>query len=609
MTTTQKDDEPRSSDSVDVGYEVAARTAVVAGIFCAIVCALLLADYDRRRGEDPLQSEAFLLLKAELAQRPDDEGLKAATRALDLELREEYFRQRRFAEVGTWLLLGGIVVFLASVKSATTLRRKLPSPEPQAARTDAESSAMRVARWSVGVLFILFLVSVAALNWTFRSDLPSVVTVDVPEPGGVDPDVPKPDEVIPDLPGPGPAAASAGDADYPTDEEIARNWHRFRGPGGLGVSAYENVPTSWDGESGEGIVWKTPVPLEGLSSPVVWADRVFLTGGDETQLEVYCFDTADGKLLWQKPIPATASEDLDPEYTGLAAPTVTTDGSLVFAMFGTGDVAALDFSGELIWTRALGIPDNGYGHAASPILYRNLLLIQFDQGGLAKDEKSKLLALDKLTGETVYEVPRPVPNSWATPCLAVVDGKEQLIAGADPWIIAYHPADGSEIWRANCPTGDYGPSPVLVDGVVHTGNEYGVWSAIRADGEGDVTETHIPWTAEDGLPDMCSPLVTSDFLLLLATWGALTCYDSKTGDFLWEMDFDATFTSSPGWAAGRVYLFADEGNGWTIEPSREEDSVKVVAETNLGEECVTSPAFQDGRFYIRGKEHLFCIGR
>lgn len=601
MTTSKNNHEQRSSDSADLGYALAVRTAVVAGIFSAVVCVLLLADYDRRRVEDPLQSEAFMLLKAELAQRPDDEGLKAATRALDLELREEYFRQRRFAERGAWLLLGGVVVLLASVKAASTLRRKLPAPQPQAARGDTETSTMRIARWSVGVLLIVLLGTVAVLNLGFRTELASPPDPDVPEPSLPKADAPKP--------APTPTPASAGDADYPTDEEISQNWHRFRGPGGLGISAYDNVPTAWDATSDEGIVWKTPVPLEGLNSPVVWNDRVFLTGGDESRLEVYCFNTGDGKLLWQKQVPGTASEEFDPEYTGFAAPTVATDGRSVFAMFGSGDVAAFDFSGEPIWTRSLGEPDNSYGHGASPILYRNLLLIQFDQGGQAKDGKSKLLALDKLTGKTVYEVPRPVPNSWATPCLAVVEGQEQLITGADPWIIAYNPTDGSEIWRANCPSGDFGPSPVVVDGVVQTGNEYGIWWAIRADGKGDVTETHIPWTAEDGLPDMCSPLVTSDYLFLLATWGALTCYDSKTGDLLWEMDFDASFTSSPSWAAGRVYLFADEGNGWTIEPSREEESVKVVAETNLGEECVTSPAFQEGRLYIRGKEHLFCIGQ
>jgi outer membrane protein assembly factor BamB len=143
--------------------------------------------------------------------------------------------------------------------------------------------------------------------------------------------------------------------------------------------------------------------------------------------------------------------------------------------------------------------------------------------------------------------------------------------------------------------------------VVYAGNEYCVLSAIRADGKGDVTETHISWVGEDGLPDTCSPLVTPDYLFLLASWGALTCYDSQEGNLLWEMDFDAGFASSPSWVGGRVYLFGDKGKGWIIEPGAENG--RIVGQTELGEECVTSPAFQDGRIYIRGRQHLFCIGR
>jgi len=604
-----------SARARDVGYLVAVETAIVAGVFAAAVSAMLLADYGRRQAKDPLESDQFKALKAELAQRPGDDQLKRQIRTLDLRLREEYFRGRRFAERGTWLLLGGIVVFLIAAKSASALRRKLPTPGVEQVPKDTETPTMRIARWSVGVLLLVLLGTGVALKLSFRTELASL---------------PQPDELKPEAGSRQQAAGSRQSADHQTsnikhqssiidsgaasDEEIRKSWNRFRGPGGLGISAYENVPTAWNASTGEGILWKTPVPLAGFNSPVVWGQRVFLSGGSEDRLQVYCFDTGDGKLLWQKNVPSTALAQIDPdriEYAGFAAPTTTTDGSHVFAMFATGDVAAFDFSGELVWARSLGMPDNGYGHASSPIVYRNLLLIQFDQGGQAKEGKSRLLALDGLTGKTVYEVPRPVPNSWPTPVVMSHAGRDQLITGADPWVIAYNPADGSETWRADCLSGDCGPSPVFVDGVVHVGNEYSVWSAIRADGEGDVSGTpHILWTAEDGLPDMCSPLVTSEYLFLLATWGALTCYDSKTGELLWEKDFDgASFTSSPGWAAGRVYLIGDEGKGWVLQPSREKENVKLIAETALGEECVTSPAFQEGRIYLRGKEHLFCIGK
>jgi outer membrane protein assembly factor BamB len=224
---------------------------------------------------------------------------------------------------------------------------------------------------------------------------------------------------------------------------------------------------------------------------------------------------------------------------------------------------------------------------------------------------SKLLALDGQTGAVAYEVARPVAASWTSPCVITVKGGVQLITCADPLVIAYDPADGSEIWRADCITGEAGPSPVESNGVVHVGNEYCIWSAIRADGKGDVTESHVLWNAEDGLPDTCSPLVTSDYLFLCSYY--LYCYDVKTGELLWdtydieEAQFETGFVSSPSWVAGRVYLFEEDGKGWILEPTRE--TAKVIAKNPLGEECLTSPAFQDGRMYIRGKEHLFCIGQ
>ena len=295
----------------------------------------------------------------------------------------------------------------------------------------------------------------------------------------------------------------------------------------------------------------------------------------------------------------------------------TTDGRRVFAVFANGDVAAFDFQGKPAWARSLGIPENSYGHASSPAMFENRLLVQLDQAS-KKDRKSVFLALSAVDGKTLWRVGRDVPNSWTSPIVIRHAGRDQIITAADPWVIAYNPADGAELWRASVLRGDCGPSPIFAGGLVHVGNEYCYWSAIRPDGDGDVTETHIAWNAEDGLPDTCSPLATDKYVFLLATYGTLTCYDAKKGELLWEQDFDARFISSPGLSGNRVYLFGEveeedeEGNelttctAWIIEPGRE--GCKIVGTCELDEGCVTSPAFQDGRIYIRGKKHLFCIG-
>jgi outer membrane protein assembly factor BamB len=302
---------------------------------------------------------------------------------------------------------------------------------------------------------------------------------------------------------------------------------------------------------------------------------------------------------------------------------VATDGRFVFAVFADGELAAFNVDGQPVWRKSLGIPENGYGHASSLTTYRDFVLVQMDQATVKK-AKSKLYAFHVATGQKAWEVPRPVGVSWTSPIVISHDGRDQLITCADPWLIAYNPADGKDLWRAKCGFGEAGPSPVFRAGTVYAGNAYSQLSAVAANGSGDVTETHIAWSGEDGLSESASPLATDEYVLL-AESGTLTCYDAKDGTVLWEeyevFDY-AVFTSSPSLVGNRVYVFGEldkedeedeEGNpvtyckSWVVEPGRE--GCKVVAEGQLDEGCVSSPAFQDGRIYIRGKNHLFCIGQ
>ena len=575
------------------GRRAAIQCGWVAGVFSAVVCLVLVFDYGGRLAEDPLNAAEFLELQERVAADPANEGLREELRTRDQLLRQDYFRRREFAQRGTWLLLGGLVVMAVSMKTATTLNRKLPMPVARTGSADTESRMTEAARRAVAGLALVAVGTAIGLSVTLRSGIPAPVVPNVERP------------LAPD---------------YPTDEEIALQWPRFRGPGGLGISAYDNIPTTWDAESGENILWKTPVPLEGNNSPVVWGDRVFLCGADEEHRQVFCFDADSGELLWEKELPGTPASTAEvPDVmvdTGLAAPTMVADGRRAYAMFANGDVGAFDFSGKLVWSKSLGMPKNVYGHGASLAMYRDRLLIQFDQGE-RKEALSALLALNGATGETVWSIPRKVPNSWPTPIVIDSVGRHQIITGADPWVIAYDASDGSEIWRAKCLQADVGPSPVYADGIVYTVNEYPQLSAIEADGSGDVTETHVLWIGEDGLPDCASPLATGKYTILVDAYGYVTCYDAKTGDLLWEYELeDASIVSSPSLVGNQMYVFAEEGQSWVIDIEAEEPAgdtedakqFRTVATGNLGEECVTSPAFQDGRIYIRGREHLFCIG-
>jgi outer membrane protein assembly factor BamB len=584
-------------------YRLSILTAAIAGAFSLVVCALLFYDYSRRSQSDPLEVETYQALKSALAKQPDNDDLKSQIRSLDLRLRREYFRQRAFAVVGAILLLGGAAIFLVSSKTAATIRRELPHPQPFATPPDVESHWTRIGRWSVAVLALALAVLAVVLSYSMRLDIPRIsedsetASASSKDRGSAMEKAPHP-------------TASISAETPPTDEEYAKAWPSFRGPGGGGTSAYTNIPTEWDASAGKNIRWKTPVPLPGNNSPIVWKDRVFLTGANKERREVYCFDTSSGKLLWQKEVPGTPqSTSKTPkvdEGTGYAASTAATDGRRVFAIFANGDLAAFDFKGNLAWSKSLGIPENAYGHASSLVTYKNLLVVQFDQGTSEKASKSKLLAFDSATGNPVWQTARPVKNSWPSPIVIRAADRDQIVTASDPLVISYDPKDGKEIWRAKCLVTDTAPSPVFAAGKVFVVQDSAALSAIRPDGQGDVTKTHIVWKAEDGLPDICSPLANDEFVFLLATFGTITCYDTEKGNQLWTEDFNDDCISSPSMAGKLMYVFAKNGKAWVAEPKR--DKCYRVAENNLAEECVTCPAFQDECFYIRGKNNLFCIG-
>lgn len=591
----------------------ATRLGWVAGVFCLLVIIGLAVDFANRRIEDPLDAPEILSLKEELAANPRDEALKTQIRRLDRELREDYFRHRRFTAIGAGLLLVGGIVFFAALKARADAIRKPPIPGP-AEKKDAHTQVSRRARFAVvATLGILFAAAIFGSRSAVEIPLDFAKTKDPGESQVATVAVPTATDPAPAGGGvsdPQPAADISGAA---SPEEISKNWPRFRGPGGLGIAPESGVPSQWSVPEGKNLLWKTEVPLPGNNSPVVWNDRVFLTGATEEERKVFCFDAADGKLLWTKAVPSTPESTAEvPEVmedTGFAAPTAATNGRGIFAIFANGDLAAFDFDGGLAWSRHFGPLKNMYGHAASLCVFEDLLIVQLDQAE-AKDNLSKLYALNTADGTTAWEAPRDVRNSWTSPILADTPTGKQLITSAAPWAISYDAKTGKELWRAKAMTQDVGPSPAYAAGTAFFANEFPGLLAIAADGSGDVTDSKILWKAEDGLPDTSSPLATETMLLLVSSYGIVTCYDPKSGEMLWEEEFEATFSSSPTLVGNRLFLFAThtdpEGMAWVVEPTPE--GCNRISENTLGENCVTSPAIVADRLYIRGATHLMCIG-
>lgn len=546
-------------------YKGALRVAIIAGVFSVVVIVLLAVNFGKRRSVAIGEEDRLLAMKVHLRQYPDDEQLTEEIRQLDLKIRHDRMRWLVFSGKGIFLLVCGLSVLFAGLKFAGAVSKESPHPDGESVTVVKQVRQAMLSRWAVIVTFIILLAGAGLL--------------------AVRPGV-----------------------EYVMEDkaDIGEQWSVFRGADGSGVSPYLNVPVSF----GEGdVFWKSAIPLEGMNSPVVWGDRVFVSGGDEDNREIYCYDATSGELLWtgQVPFGGTLSKDnAEPmEDTGYAAPTLAVDAKRVYGIFATGDIAAFDHSGKMLWSKNLGWPDSMYGYSSSLAMHKNLVLVQYDQGA-EEDKKSKVFAFDGFSGQVVWQKNRKVGSSWASPIVVDIDGVSQLITCADPLVVSYDAGTGTELWRADCLGGDVAPSSIYAGGFVFAIEPYNGLFAIRPDGTGDVTETHIAWTADDEIPDICSPVSDGELIWLLNTEGRLICYEVASGKQVWLHRFDDMFQASPSLVGDKLMLISEEGVVIVVKAARE---FAEIGRSELGEGCYASPAFADGKIYIRGVENLYCIGR
>ncbi|WP_346862868.1 PQQ-binding-like beta-propeller repeat protein [uncultured Draconibacterium sp.] len=386
----------------------------------------------------------------------------------------------------------------------------------------------------------------------------------------------------------------------------AQNWPKWRGPNGDGTSIETNLPTRWD--SVTNVVWKSPVPGTGHSSPIIWEDRLFtLTALPETQERaLLCYDSSNGKLLWQKTILTAELEKIHPD-NSYASGTPATDGELVYVSVLDGDevvVAAYNFSGEQVWQQRPGKYSSPHGFSCSPALYEDKVIIN----GTSKGD-SFLAALNKNTGKTVWTVSLDKPaHSFSTPIFRELDGKMQMIVGGNKEITSYNPNTGEKYWFVDGPSEDFCSSPVynkkndLV--IISSAWPQRVIMAIKPNGSGNVTESHVVWQTKEGAFYVPSPVATDDYLFSTMTNGRVHCIDLSTGNTLWIEDLGKQY-SSPVIVGGLVYMPNDEG---TITVFRPGATFDLVAKNSIGEKMNASPAISNGKLYLRGDKNLFCIG-
>ncbi len=559
----------------------------VAAFFCVVVGVVLLINHFLVPSSDPLKSISLAQVKEKLRANPTDEALKQSVRALDLQARRTYFRHLNLNLVGAWLLVIGAGLFVLTTRNVRAAAETPHLPKAQLEEAVRHARAAMIGRWAIAGSGAVLLLTMLALSAGSKSRLPAtareLVKLQAGDAGTMKPHV---------------AAFLAG---------RMQNWPMFRGPLGTGIAFTTNAPLTWNVTNSEGIVWKSPVPAKGHSSPIVWGERVFLTGGEAKAREVMCFDANTGALLWQKPVPPPAGLPADlevPEDTGYAASTPATDGTRVFAIFATGELAALDFAGNVVWSKHLGVLDNMYGHSSSLLLWQDRLIVLVDQGE-PDAGKSRLYAFDTATGRELWQQRRAVGSSWSTPIVIEQTNKTQIITLAEPWVIAYDATQGTELWRADCIGTDIAPTPVFGSGLLLLASPNNHLAAVRVDGQGDVTSTNIVWRESDIVPDITSPVTDGKLLFVVSTSGLLGCVDAQTGKLIWEHELDQDVNASPTLVGDKLYIISLKGESFVIEAGRE---FKELARGHLGEIVHASPAFVGKHVFVRGTKSLFCLG-
>lgn len=419
---------------------------------------------------------------------------------------------------------------------------------------------------------------------------------------------------------------------------VETNWPQWRGPGGAGISEETGFPTEWSPASN--IKWSTEIEGRGHSSPVVWGDRIFLTTSLKGELvpgrkapvhldfnnqpgymhpdavdveyrhtmKVLAVDANTGKVLWNQPAFEGLMEDDHHRKNTYASSTVATDGELVYAFFESLGIYAYDFDGKLRWKTSVGnIIKAGLGPGTSPILYKNLIILQCDQ---EMGAGSSIIALDKKTGAQVWKTERTTRRSWATPIVVRVGDRDELVASGAEMVVGYDPATGKELWRADGTQSHPIPSPVAGHGLafMSAGSQQKRAFAIKLGGSGDLTGSpSVVWRYNKGAAYVPSPILYGDYFYLMTDVGIVTCLEATTGKLIYEggrVPVPASFTASFVAFDGKLMMTSEDGDSFLIKAGPE---FTVLATNSVGEPVYASPALSNGVIYIRGERRLFAI--
>jgi len=389
------------------------------------------------------------------------------------------------------------------------------------------------------------------------------------------------------------------------------NWPQFRGPAGSGHSDAVGLPLSWS--ETENVVWKTPIHDRGWSSPVVWDDQVWVTTATEDgkQLFAVCIHRDTGRVVHDVKVFDVEKPERIASINSYASPTPVIEPGRVYVHYGTYGTACLDTkTGKTVWTRRDLNCDHHMGPGASPVLFRKLLIFTVDGCDV-----QYVAALDKTTGKTIWKTDRSVDYSnvhrfcrkaFCTPTVFQSGGRLQMISPCSKAMMAYDPNTGEELWKIRHFGWSMTPRPLFGHGLLFVIMDYDhpqLW-AVRPDGRGDVTDSHVVWRIRKGMPSTPSLLLVGDLLYMVNDKGVALCVEAKTGQVVWQERVGGNFSASPVFADGRIYFFNHDAVATVIQPGRE---YKALAVNTLNGDMMASPAVVGKALFLRTKTHLYRI--
>jgi outer membrane protein assembly factor BamB len=393
---------------------------------------------------------------------------------------------------------------------------------------------------------------------------------------------------------------------------LAADWPQFRGPTGDGHAEAAKLPTEWDAK--KNVTWRKEIPGLGWSSPVAVAGKIYLTtavpgpGRGNYSLRALCLDAKTGEVVWNVEVfQQDASAPPIQTKNSHASPTPVVEDGNVYVHFGHMGTACLSAKdGSRVWANQTLKYKPVHGNGGSPVIAGDHLIFCIDG-----TDRQEVVGLEKKTGKVAWRTPRNADAaktfSFCTPLLVIVNGQEQVIAPGSGVVLAVEPKTGKEIWRVKYGSGySVVPRPVYGNGLVYLSSGYDtpVFYAIKPDGKGDVTDSHVAWTAKKGAPRNASPLLVGDALYLAADNGLLSCLDAKTGAERWNERVATAFSASPIYAGGLIYLLAEDGTAVVVKPGA---TCEVVSKNKMGERALASYGVDGDALLLRTEKALYRI--